>query len=193
MDIIWISLDIFMDTVKISQTYPLISSQYPELSIYLSRAIHLFIHIYPSTYPELSIYLSRAIHILIQRNPYSYPQLSIHLSRAIYLISSHIHLPIQRYPSTYPAISCNFSCWIIDPVSAGPVGRCELLMCCIYAGNVLHIFDPRSWPHPSTPGAGPIRPGDPAAGQAGPDGGAAGPDGHRRQGRQAGRGRGDGR
>ncbi len=57
-----------MDTVKISQAYPLISHLYPELSIsspeisiYLSRDIHTPIHRYPSSYPELSIYLSRDI------------------------------------------------------------------------------------------------------------------------------------
>ena len=94
LDIIWISLDIFMDTVKISQAYPLISSQYPELSIYLSRDIHLLIQRYPSTYPEISICLSIYIHLLIQSDPFTYPELSIYLSKAI-------HLPIQRYPAGY--------------------------------------------------------------------------------------------
>ncbi len=71
----------------------------------------------------------------IHRYPSTYPDLSIYLSRDIYLISSDIHLPIQRYPSTYPAISSHLSCWIIDPVSAGLVGRCVQLMCCNYASN----------------------------------------------------------
>jgi hypothetical protein len=117
LDIIWISLDIFMDTVKISQAYPLISSQYPELSIYLSRDIHLLIQRYPSTYPEISICLSRDLHLLIKSYPSTYPEISIHLS-------IDIHLFIQSYPSTYAEISC----WIFDPVLAGPAGRCVQLL-----------------------------------------------------------------
>ena len=70
---LWISLDILMDTVKISQASPLISRLYPELSIYLSRNIHLPIQRCPSAYPEISIYLSRAIHLPIQSYPYTYP------------------------------------------------------------------------------------------------------------------------
>ncbi len=117
LDIIWISLDILMDTVKISQAYPLISCLYPEQSISLSRDIHLLIQRYPLSYPEISIYLSRDINLLIQSYPSTYPELSIHLS-------IDIHLVIQSYPSTYPEISC----WIFDPVSAGPAGRCVQLL-----------------------------------------------------------------
>jgi hypothetical protein len=97
-DINWISLDIFRDTVKIFQAYPLISSLYPELSIFLSRDIHSHIQTYPSTYPGLSIYLSRAIHLPIQRYPSTYPEISIYLSKSV-------HLLIQRYPYTHPEIS----------------------------------------------------------------------------------------
>ncbi len=58
---------------------------YPEISIFLSRAVHFFIQSYPSTYPELSIYLSRDIHTPIHRYPSIYPELSIYLSRDILL------------------------------------------------------------------------------------------------------------
>jgi hypothetical protein len=111
------SLDIFRDTVKISQTYPLISCLYPELSISLSRGIHPLIHRYPSTYPEISIYLSSAIHLLIQSSPstypVTYPELSIYLSRAL-------HLPIQKYPAGFLILF-----WLVTVLLAAACSCCE--------------------------------------------------------------------
>jgi hypothetical protein len=88
LDIIWMFLDIIWDTFKISQAYPLISRMYPELSISLSRDIHLLIRRYPSTYLEISIYLSRDIHLPIQRYPAICPDGLLIRSRLVLLAAA---------------------------------------------------------------------------------------------------------